>query len=96
MASSLMFKILTGASRDVRRYEMLRKIGVRRSMLTKSIYKEISYLFIFPAIIGISHVLVGLNLFSFILAGPVCKSVGANWDFLSHLFHLLLDNSSIV
>ncbi|TKI78664.1 ABC transporter permease, partial [Bacillus mycoides] len=67
MASSLMFKILTGASRDVRRYEMLRKIGVRRSMLTKSIYKEISYLFIFPAIIGISHVLVGLNLFSFIL-----------------------------
>ena len=49
MASSLMFKILTGASRDVRRYEMLRKIGVRRSMLTKSIYKEISYLFIFPA-----------------------------------------------
>ncbi|MEX0418192.1 ABC transporter permease, partial [Bacillus sp. C30] len=38
MASSLMFKILTGASRDVRRYEMLRKIGVRRSMLTKSIY----------------------------------------------------------
>ena len=25
MASSLMFKILTGASRDVRRYEMLRK-----------------------------------------------------------------------
>ncbi|MEH7221038.1 ABC transporter permease, partial [Bacillus toyonensis] len=41
MASSLMFKILTGASRDVRRYEMLRKIGVRRSMLTKSIYKEI-------------------------------------------------------
>lgn len=73
MASSLMFKILTGASRDVRRYEMLRKIGVRRSMLTKSIYKEISYLFIFPAIIGISHVLVGLNLFSFILVDPFVK-----------------------
>ncbi|MED2792578.1 ABC transporter permease [Bacillus wiedmannii] len=73
MASSLMFKILTGASRDVRRYEMLRKIGVRRSMLTKSIYKEISYLFIFPAVIGISHVLVGLNLFSFILVDPFVK-----------------------
>ncbi|WP_336968303.1 ABC transporter permease [Bacillus cereus] len=73
MASSLMFKILTGASRDIRRYEMLRKIGVRRSMLTKSIYKEISYLFIFPAIIGISHVLVGLNLFSFILVDPFVK-----------------------
>ncbi|HDR7612127.1 TPA: FtsX-like permease family protein [Bacillus mycoides] len=73
MASSLMFKILTGASRDVRRYEMLRKIGVRHSMLTKSIYKEISYLFIFPAIIGISHVLVGLNLFSFILVDPFVK-----------------------
>lgn len=40
MASSLMFKILTGASRDVRRYEMLRKIGVRRSMLTKVYIKK--------------------------------------------------------
>ncbi|HEK9099488.1 FtsX-like permease family protein [Bacillus pfraonensis] len=73
MASSLMFKILTGASRDVRRYEMLRKIGVRRSMLSRSIYKEISYLFIFPAIIGISHILVGLNLFRLFLVDPFVK-----------------------
>ncbi|HDR3964350.1 TPA: ABC transporter permease, partial [Bacillus anthracis] len=28
---------------------------------------------IFPAIIGISHVLVGLNLFSFILVDPFVK-----------------------
>ncbi|MGE8204950.1 FtsX-like permease family protein [Heyndrickxia sp. NPDC080065] len=70
MASCLMFKILTGASKDITRYQMLRKIGVRQELLTKSIYKELSLVFIFPAIIGIAHVLVGMNIFSFILINP--------------------------
>ncbi|HDR4840316.1 TPA: ABC transporter permease, partial [Bacillus cereus] len=38
MASCLMFKVLSGASKDVARYQMLRKIVVRRELLTKSIY----------------------------------------------------------
>ena len=94
MASSLMFKILTGASRDVRRYEMLRKIGVSRSMLSSSIYKEISYFFIFPAIIGISHVLVGLNLFRFILVDPFVKvwmPIGIFIVFISFITGLLFN-----
>ncbi|MED3803665.1 ABC transporter permease [Lysinibacillus xylanilyticus] len=67
MASCLMFKILSGASKDITRYQMLRKIGVRRELLTKSIYKELFLVFLFPAIVGIAHVLVGMNIFGFIL-----------------------------
>ncbi|MEH7456183.1 ABC transporter permease [Bacillus sp. JJ1127] len=70
MASCLMFKILSGASSDITRYQMLRKIGVRRELLTKSIYKELFLVFLFPAIVGITHVLVGMNIFSFILIDP--------------------------
>ena len=70
MASCLMFKILSGASKDISRYVMLRKIGVRRELLTKSIYKELFLVFVFPAIVGIAHVLVGMNIFSFIISDP--------------------------
>ncbi|MFZ7935177.1 ABC transporter permease [Bacillus thuringiensis] len=70
MASCLMFKILSGASSDITRYQMLRKIGVRRELLTKSIYKELFLVFLFPAIVGIVHVLVGMNIFSAFLVDP--------------------------
>lgn len=70
MASCLMFKILSGASRDKDRYSMLRKIGVRQSLLVSSIYKELFMVFIFPAIIGLMHVLIGMEMFSFILLDP--------------------------
>lgn len=70
MASCLMFKILSGATKDISRYQMLRKIGVRSTLLTKSIYKELFLVFLFPAIVGIIHVLVGMEMFSFILVDP--------------------------
>lgn len=70
MASCLMFKILSGATKDITRYNMLYKIGVRRELLTRSIYKELFLVFLFPGIVGIVHVLVGMNLFSFILLDP--------------------------
>ncbi|MED1060285.1 FtsX-like permease family protein [Bacillus mycoides] len=70
MASCLMFKILSGASKDITRYQMLRKIGVRRELLTKSIYKELFLVFLFPAIVGIAHVLVGMNIFERFIIDP--------------------------
>lgn len=70
MASCLMFKILTGASKDIKRYEMLRKIGVRKSLLTKSIYKEILFIYAIPAIVGIAHVLIGMQMFKILLLHP--------------------------
>ncbi|MGD6888262.1 FtsX-like permease family protein [Bacillus mobilis] len=70
MASCLMFKILSGASKDSIRYQMLRKIGVRRELLTQSIYKELFFIFLVPAIIGIAHILVGMNMFGPLLIDP--------------------------
>jgi len=70
MASCLMFKILSGATRDKDRYNMLRKIGVRHSLLIGSIYKELFLVFVFPALVGLTHVLVGMQMFSFILLDP--------------------------
>lgn len=70
MASSLMFKILSGATTDINRYEMLRKIGVSRERLTKSIYKELFIVFLAPAIIGMLHVLIGMNMFGYVLIDP--------------------------
>ncbi|MDA1679929.1 ABC transporter permease [Bacillus cereus group sp. TH152-1LC] len=70
MASCLMFKILSGASKDSIRYQMLRKIGVRRELLTRSIYKELFFIFLVPAIIGIAHILVGMNMFGPLLIDP--------------------------
>lgn len=70
MASCLMFKILSGATRDKDRYSMLRKIGVRKEMLVGSIYKELFIVFIFPAVIGLLHVLIGMEMFSIILLEP--------------------------
>ncbi|AUB67022.1 ABC transporter permease (plasmid) [Bacillus cereus] len=70
MASCLMFKVLSGASKDCTRYQMLCKIGVRRELLTQSIYKELFFVFLVPAIVGIVHVLVGMNMFSPLLIDP--------------------------
>ncbi|MHB0799152.1 FtsX-like permease family protein [Bacillus thuringiensis] len=66
MASCLMFKILSGATRDIERYQMLRKIGVRKELLAKSIYKELGIIFVFPAILGLIHVLVGMKVFAYV------------------------------
>jgi len=38
--------------------------------LMKSMYKELFFVFLFPAIIGIIHVLIGMEMFSFILVHP--------------------------
>lgn len=73
MASMLMFKILSSAHKDIHRYEMLRKIGVNKKTLTSSLTKELGLIFLFPSVLGLAHVLVGMNLFSFIIIDPYYK-----------------------
>lgn len=70
LASCLMFKILSGAASDVKRYTMLAKIGTRRNLLQQSIAKEIGVLFLLPGIVGVIHVLFGLQLFKLIMIDP--------------------------
>ncbi|KXY41951.1 ABC transporter permease [Bacillus sp. FSL M7-1020] len=73
MASCLMFKVLSGAFKDCTRYQMLRKIGVRQELLAQSIYKELFFVFLVPAIVGIVHVLVGMNMFRVLLPNPYSR-----------------------
>ena len=70
LASCLMFKILSGANGDVKRYNMLYKIGAQQKVLRATINKEIAVLFSVPAILGVIHVLIGLQLFAKILYKP--------------------------
>lgn len=67
MASCLMFKILVGASADIRRYDMLNKIGVKQVLLQQSMTKELGTLFVFPALLATVHVLVGMKMFAYFL-----------------------------
>lgn len=70
LASCLMFKILSGANSDVIRYSMLNKIGTRKSLLQKSIRKELAVLFLVPGLLGVCHVLFGLQMFTTLLSEP--------------------------
>jgi len=70
MASTLMFKILTGATADIKRYEMLRKIGAQRWVMVKAIAKENLFLFGLPALLGLIHVIFGLQMFKALLDQP--------------------------
>ncbi|GHP14355.1 ABC transporter permease [Lentilactobacillus fungorum] len=63
LASCLMFKILSGAASDKVRFEMLNKIGARKSVLTHSILLQILGLFLLPAVLGIVDVAFGLQMF---------------------------------
>lgn len=70
LASTLMFKVLSGAASDKIRYEMLYKIGTRKAVLKKSIRSEIGVLFLLPGILGVIDVLFGLRLFKALLPKP--------------------------
>ncbi|ALI53186.1 FtsX-like permease family protein [Lactobacillus helveticus] len=70
LASTLMFKVLSGAASDKVRYEMLYKIGTREKMLRRSIRNEIGVLFALPGVLGIIDVLFGLRLFKALLPKP--------------------------
>ncbi|MGY3703007.1 ABC transporter permease [Vagococcus martis] len=70
LASCLMFKILSSANTDKARFQMLRKIGTRPSLLKGAIRKEIGVLFLLPGILGIIHVLFGLQMFKELMSDP--------------------------
>jgi putative ABC transport system permease protein len=73
LASTLMFKILSGADYDKNRYQMLRKMGVREKLLRGSIRHELFTLFALPGVLGVVHVLFGLKLFTSLLLNPYDK-----------------------
>ncbi|MFD1454460.1 FtsX-like permease family protein [Levilactobacillus lanxiensis] len=82
LASCLMFKILSGAPGDQRRYRMLYKVGVRQSLMRHGIAKEIGILFLIPGIMGVIDVLFGLQMFKPLMAAPMSPYLGIGSTFL--------------
>jgi putative ABC transport system permease protein len=70
LASTLMFKVLSGAESDKLRYQMLAKIGAQVSWLKQAVRVEIGTLFALPAVLGIVDVLFGLQFFKSMLKNP--------------------------
>ena len=54
----------------IARYEMLEKIGTRRGLLKQSIRREVGVLFLAPGILGVVHVLFGLQMFGLFMQNP--------------------------
>lgn len=73
LASTLMFKVLSGANSDQPRYKMLWKIGTQKNLLKASIRSEIGVLFALPAVLGVIDVLFGLQFFKSLLKDPYDK-----------------------
>lgn len=70
LASCLMFKILSSAVSDQKRYVLLAKIGAPQTLLKRAIYKEIAILFLLPGVVGMLHVLFGLQMFTEFIGNP--------------------------
>lgn len=73
LASTLMFKVLSGAASDKPRYTMLKKIGTRAQLLKHSVAQEIGVLFALPASLGVIDVLFGLQFFKSVVVNPYAR-----------------------
>ena len=79
LASCLMFKILSGANKDVVRYNMLNRIGTRRALMKQAVRGEILTLFALPGVLGIVDVLFGLQMFKPLMYHPYAMT---GWSIL--------------
>lgn len=70
LASCLMFKILSGATKDIVRYKMLNRIGARQQLMRSAVRGEVLTLFAIPGVLGIVDVLFGLQMFKELLLDP--------------------------
>lgn len=53
--SIICFKFLSESNTDKYKYEMLGKIGMTESEITKSVFKQVGISYIFPLVVGIIH-----------------------------------------
>lgn len=60
-AAVLALQQLSQCNESIERYKALRKIGATKSMINKSIFKQVSIFFTFPLALAIVHSYVGIN-----------------------------------
>lgn len=67
-AAILALKELSESSDNVKKFQMLRKIGVDEKEINKALFKQIGIFFMFPLVIAIIHSIFGIKFCSFILS----------------------------
>ncbi|MBU3133876.1 ABC transporter permease [Clostridium gasigenes] len=94
--SIIFFKQLSEAYEDKERYDILKKIGVKKSEIRISIAKQISFIFALPLVIGIMHSLIALTILQIVLSSslvyPVLITVGV-YTLIYLIYYILTVNS---
>jgi putative ABC transport system permease protein len=95
--SIIFFKQLSEASDDKDRYEILKKIGVKKSEIRTSIAKQMAFIFALPLVIGITHSLIALTILQIVLSGsnllyPIMITVGV-YTLIYLVYYILTVNS---
>lgn len=67
-AAILALKELSESSDNIKKFQMLRKIGVDEKEINKVLFKQIGIFFMFPLLIAIIHSIFGIKFCSFILS----------------------------
>lgn len=94
--SIIFFKQLSEANEDKIRYSILKKIGVNKSEVKKSISKQMLFVFLLPLAVGISHSLVAVSILDKFLDMnlfvPLSFSMGA-YTLIYMIYYFLTVNS---
>ncbi|WP_125152656.1 ABC transporter permease [Clostridium rectalis] len=62
-ASIIFFKQISEANEEKARYKILLNIGIKKSEIKKSIYKQMAFVFFIPLVVGVCHGTVALSKF---------------------------------
>ncbi|MBU3146124.1 ABC transporter permease [Clostridium sp. CF012] len=94
--SIIFFKQLSEASEDKDRYDILKKIGVKKSEIRISIAKQMAFIFALPLLVGITHSIIALTILQIILSSslvyPVLITVGI-YTLIYLIYYILTVNS---
>lgn len=94
--SIIFFKQLSEASEDKDRYDILKKIGVKKSEIRISIAKQMAFIFALPLLVGITHSIIALTILQIILSSslvyPVLITVGV-YTLIYLIYYILTVNS---
>ncbi|MBZ9632748.1 FtsX-like permease family protein [Clostridium sp. FP1] len=94
--SIIFFKQLSEAGEDKERYDILKKIGVKKSEIRISIARQMAFIFALPLIIGITHSIIALTILQIVLSSslvyPVFITVGL-YTLIYLIYYILTVNS---
>ncbi len=94
--SIIFFKQLSEASDDKERYDILKKIGVKKSEIRVSIAKQMAFIFALPLVVGIAHSIIALTILQKLLGSsvvyPVLITVGV-YTLIYIIYYILTVNS---